>query len=264
MRENHLKGDILSDIEKPKSWREICVSIDRKCKTTERRLDQCAILNILGHLGRPVAIVSVIVGMFVYVRGCDERQMQAENQRKAKQYQAWQVIIAAQGKPGDLGRTIALQDLNRDGISLSNVDISKADLPKINLENSILYGANLAEAILVDANFSKAILFKANFTKANLWRANLAGAELAHSILTGAYLRDAKLAGANLFSANLTGADLKNIRNWQNIRGIEYANIYDIQNPPDEFIKWALEKGAVRIEDEKEWEKLVQEKTHHK
>jgi hypothetical protein len=45
------------------------------------------------------------------------------DQRKAKQYQAWQVINAARGLSGDGGRRIAIQDLHADGASLVGVDL---------------------------------------------------------------------------------------------------------------------------------------------
>lgn len=39
----------------------------------------------------------------------------ADDQRKAKHYQAWQAISDAQGKPGSGGRRTALEDLHKDG-----------------------------------------------------------------------------------------------------------------------------------------------------
>jgi hypothetical protein len=74
---------------------------------------------------------------------------------------------------------------------------------------------------------------------------NLAGASLSHTDLDGAKLGD----------ANLT-----NITYWQQIKSIELANIYGVRNPPDGFIEWAIRKGAVSIEDNEEWEKLIREK----
>jgi len=89
----------------------------------------------------------------------EERRMKAENerqqavdQRKAKQYQAWQVINISQGKRSGGGRKDALEDLHKDKVPLVGVDISKAYLPELNLEKANLGGANLAEAILFNAN----------------------------------------------------------------------------------------------------------------
>ena len=100
-----------------------------------------------------------------------------------------------------------------------------------------------------DANLAGAYLGDAKLTEADLGGANL----------TEAYLGDAKLAGANLCRANLAY-----IKNWQRIQSIELANIYDVDNPPDGFIKWATENGAVSIEDDRLLREKEQEKTKEK
>lgn len=309
----------MSDSEKPKSWKELKQSIKHKwavpfvyfewkCEQLSGLLKRWAFLDILGHASR----LAILLALISYINGCPERRMQAENQRqqavdqrKAKHYQAWQVIIAAQGQLNGGGRADALQDLNRDGISLKSIDISKAFLPDLNLENAILndanlagadlekailtgadlekanlagaklFGANLDGADIRDANFAGASLRRAEFAKAKLWHANFDGADLEKANFAGANLNDANLTRANLvgasldgaflFSAILTGADLShaklvNIKGWQEIKSIEDANIYGVRNPPDGFIEWAIEHGAVRIKGEKEWEKLEREK----
>jgi len=208
-----------------------------------------------------------------------ERQ-QALDQRKAKHYQAWQVVVAAQGQRISGGRIEALEDLNSDGISLMGVDISKAYLPMLNLEDADLTGANLAGAIFWDANLAGAYLTDANLAEANLSGANLAGAtlfranlmeaKLYSAILSKANLTGANLSGAKLGSANLTGAnfDKANLRGaflwsygiWWLIESIEFANIYGV-DAPEEFVKWAIEQGgAVSIEDYDEWQKFIDEK----
>jgi len=332
----------MSDSEKPKRWPERKKSIKHKwhvpfiytewlCECISYFLGQWALLDICGHIGRFGVLVSIIVGLCVYVMESDERRMQAENerqqavdQRKSKHYQAWQVINIAKGKTGGGGRKDALEDLHKDEISLASVDISQAHLPELKLAGAILYDANLAGAYLADANLTGADLEKANLAKANLdnanlagawlWGANLTGADLSAANLTGANLNDANLTEANLNDANLTGADLsaanltgawlaganltgtdlvsanlteailydanlagaylgdanlakanlihanlKDIKSWRYIETIQYANIYDVNNPPGGFIEWATvsKQGAVRIKDEEEWRKLV-------
>lgn len=161
----------------------------------------------------------------------------AENQRKAKHYQAWQAISHAQGKPGSGGRIDALQDLARDGVSLDGVDLSGrtpdanggaylaglqlpgASLRRANFPGAGLDDANLSGAILWWADFSHAVLFRANLAGADLeganlssaflWEANLSGAELKDASLSGAKLRKANLSCASLWQADLSGADLK-------------------------------------------------------
>jgi hypothetical protein len=113
----------------------------------------------------------------------------------------------------------------------------------IDLSNAYLPELKLAVASLCDANFAGAILHDANRAAANLMDANLTEADLA-------------------------GANLKDIRNWERISSVEYANIYGIKNPPGRFIEWAKEGGAVEIEDHYEWteyrEKKMQEKAKEK
>jgi uncharacterized protein YjbI with pentapeptide repeats len=52
------------------------------------------------------------------------------------------------------------------------------------------------------------------------------------------------LGDADLTDADLTGADLAGLRNWQSIRSITRAVIYNIQNAPDGFVDWAKQQGA--------------------
>lgn len=191
--------------------------------------------------------------------------MQAEDQRKAKHYQAWQVISAAQGKPGDLGRTIALQDLNKDGVSLAGVDISNATLKNLNLENADLTEAILSKAILIDANFSGANLFRANLYDADLHKANLSDAYLMLATLEKTYLTFADLRNANLKHADLSDADLRyadlsgailtQIKNWERIIQINNAYIHGVKDPPKGFVKWAIEHGAFSNANREEWKR---------
>jgi uncharacterized protein YjbI with pentapeptide repeats len=257
----------MSDSEKPKNWRERRRSIKHKwlipfifpewlCEQLSYFLGRWAFLDILGHIGR----LTILIAVITYFMGADERRMQAENQQKARQYQAWQVINIAQGKKGSGGRKDALEDLNNDGVSLADIDISKAYLPELKLDEATLYGANLAEADLLEANLTKANLMDANLAGADLAGANLAGANLKDTNLTeanlyyanlaGANLKDVnltgvRLCGANLAGANLLGANLAYILDWDKIRSIKSANIFGVNNPPDGFITWAKEQGAI-------------------
>jgi len=296
----------MSDSEKPKSWREHRKKIKHKglvpfvfllvkygewrCEQLSDILERWAFLKVLGHLGRLAVLIAVV---FYFT--------ESGNRQKAKHYQAWQVINSSQGKPGSGGSQDALEDLNRDEVSLCGVDVSKAYLSGLNLENAILGRANLSEAYLYEANLAGAVLSNANLSEAELYKTNLAGAVLSGANLTGAeliganlteaILMDANLAGArltganlvaanfseaNLFGVNLTGANLvganlteailygANLKDidWQLIRSIELANIYGVKNPPDGFIEWAKEQGAVSLENR--LRRKEQEKTQQK
>ena len=120
-------------------------------------------LAILKHAARLSVLVAVVVLLIAYV---DHR----EEQRKARHYQAWQVIDLAQGKPGSGGRIGALQDLAEDGVSLAGIDVSGAWLHQIRLTGADLDDANLTKADLTEANLEGAFL-----QDAHLYQANLAG-----------------------------------------------------------------------------------------
>ena len=228
--------------EEPKStWRERKKEIKHKwlipfiyvewlCERLSYRLGRWAFLDILGHIGRFSVITSVVIGISVYWWEAPEREKQAENQRKAKHYQAWQVINAAYGKRSNSGRIDALKDLNEDGVSLMGTNLSNAYLPNIELIKSDLRDANLSGANLDNAEFSGADLRLANFSGARLRRANLSAARLSianfsESILLMADLSEAilietNLSGANLGAADLSGAEL----NDANLSGAALGN----------------------------------------
>jgi uncharacterized protein YjbI with pentapeptide repeats len=192
-----------------KGWHVPFIFLEWNCERLLYLLSRWAFIEILQYASQ----LAIILAVISYAKGCTQRKMQAENQRKAKHYQAWQVINAAQGKPGSGGRMDALQDLNKDGVSLAGVDISQAHLPKLNLENADLTDANLSGVNLADANLSGANLINANLSGANLARANLSESQLRFANLTRAGLSKANFSKANLWStnlneANLTGANL--------------------------------------------------------
>ncbi len=85
--------------------------------------------------------------------------------------------------------------------------------PVLSLSNADLSGAELSRAKLIGAELSRAKLIGADLSFAALYGADLYGAELSGTDLNGAKLygadlRDAKLVGADLYGAKLVGADL--------------------------------------------------------
>jgi uncharacterized protein YjbI with pentapeptide repeats len=153
------------------------------------------------------ATLSVLFAVISYTFTDDDR-------RKERQYEAWQVITAAQGKGGSGGRIAALQDLLRDSVSLAGVDLRHAWLNGIQLPHARLYNAALDSARLASANFQSASMVDASLRGAVLWDANLRravllNADLRGADLTGADLRDARLWNADLRGARLTGANLQ-------------------------------------------------------
>ncbi|WP_404787740.1 pentapeptide repeat-containing protein [Altericista sp. CCNU0014] len=99
------------------------------------------------------------------------------------------------------------------GHDLSNLSLSRFQLPsaifhEAQLQNSDLRGADLNGANLGKASLVNANLRHTNLQDAYLSYADLEGADLRGADLSSAYLSNANLRGANLCGANLTGATL--------------------------------------------------------
>ena len=176
------------------------------------------------------------------------------NRLKQKHYQAWQVINTAQGKGGNGGRIEALQELNSDGCPLVGVDASGAFLQNVHLERARLRRADFSAADLRDSHFdfadlSDADLRSSNFRQSHLRGARFQGADLEEADLVDADLSDADLSGATLTGADLSNANLANAR-WRDLASIKNANIYGVKNPPEGFIAWAKQHGAVQTESD--------------
>jgi hypothetical protein len=193
--------------------------------------------------------LSVLVAVIVYFGEADHRLMQ-------RHYQAWQVVNTAQGRGGNGGRIDALQELARDDVSLTGVDVSGAFLQGVNLDKANLVRSNFHNADVRGASLESAELTDANLTGANLRNANLQGAELNGADLTDADLTDSKLQGANLAETNLDnailrGADMTRVR-WQGVKSVRSVDLRGVRNAPPEFIQWALQHGAVQAKQEPE------------
>lgn len=204
------------------------------------------VLKVLFENAESIAIVAAVILYF----------KEAPDRRDQKHYEAWQVIdnAAAAGVSTSYARIRAIEDLNRDGVSLKGMDIPGADLESIelpeadlrstdlsqavlvkatlndaNLNDANLYGANLgganlSETTLGETNLSRANLKSANLYKVRTFRANFSDANLSGAKLSAASLLFANLGGANLSKANLMGANLGGADlNGTNLSG---ANVY--------------------------------------
>lgn len=191
------------------------------------------------NLLRLVEVTILLAGVYQLWARRDERRKADEEAakvaRKAANYQAWQVVNSAQGKGGSGGRIDALEDLNRNGISLAGVRLDGAWL-----ENIRLVGAQLRNASLREANLHGGDLHDANLESADLTDATLIGADL-----RDAHLKAAILTGAHLATADLRGADLTGVREWQLIKSASYLNIDGVRNAPAGFRDWMVAHGAV-------------------
>jgi hypothetical protein len=207
-------------------------------------LGKWPLVELLEYLGS----FSILFAVIFYFAGASDRL-------KQKHYQAWQVINTAQGKGGNGGRIDALQELNDDRVALIGVDVSNAYLEGVRLEKAEARRANFSDADLRDADFKRASLDDADFHWANLRGAdlrecNLRGSRLDDADLVGASLAGADLAQVSLERADLREADLDHVRNWQAIKAIEQANIFEIRNAPEGFAAWARKMGAVETKSE--------------
>lgn len=230
-----------------------------------------------------VAMMAVIV---VYIRECGQRRRAAEDQKRARYYQAWQTINSAAGKGGDGGRRMALEDLNQAGISLA----------RVNLSDAVFFGLRLTNAELVEATFDSAVLTGAVITNANLhkvyfarskfydcdfrestfseaqmgaieaYNCNFAGCFFASAYIegrflgcdfTGANLRGARLSGGRFEAVNFAHANLEGI-DWGRNLFDHACNLYGVTNAPPEFIHWAKTNGMwfTNITGLTAWEKF--------
>jgi Pentapeptide repeats (8 copies) len=177
-------------------------------------LSNWSFLEVLEYLGS----FSILIGVIFWFAESGDRIQQ-------RHYQAWQVINTAQGKGGSGGRIEALQALNADHISLTGVDVSSAFLQGLRLPGARLMRSNLSSADLRNSD-----LHAADLTWADLHYANL---------------RDSDLEYAAFAYADLHSADLRGIV-WQHVAAVLGANIAGVRNPPDGFVAWALQHGAVQ------------------
>ena len=193
------------------------------------------------------SFLSVLFAVAVYFN-------EAPDRKKQKHYQAWQVINTAQGKGGSGGRIEAMQELNADKIPLVGVMADHAFLQGVRLHNANLLRANFEASDLRDCSLEGAHMEFSNLQYANFRNCDLRGAHLRDSDLESADMFAVNLAGADLSSADLKDVDLrysdwKGVQ-WDGIQSMAGANIYGVKNPPDGFVQWAIQHGAVSKKDD--------------
>jgi len=102
-----------------------------------------------------------------------------------------------------------IEDLHKDGKSLSDIQLKFADM-----KNAKLVNADLSHADLTRADFSGASLYGVNLEGANLFKANFEGTNL----------KAANMKNCNLLGVDLTAAKLNNV-DW----GDEYKVINEVE-----------------------------------
>jgi uncharacterized protein YjbI with pentapeptide repeats len=209
-----------------------------------------ALLEVLEYIGT----LSILLAVISYFAESGDRI-------KQKHYQAWQVINTAQGKGGNGGRIDALEELNNDRVALVGVDLSDAFLQRVKLDGADLVRSNFSsadvrEGSFVGARMEYANLASGNFRNGSFRNANLRNATLQDADLQGVNLSETNFQGADLSKADLRNADLRNAK-WAEIADLKLANIFGVKNAPPDFSRWAIQRGAVSIESDAEWSKLL-------
>ena len=120
---------------------------------------------------------------------------------------AW--IVLKSPHPWDFRKSVAVETLVREGVSLQEFDASSynvgnngIDMNSVNQSGGDFRNANLAGVSLIGAN-----LVRADFSKANLRGANLFCADISNANFEGADLRDATLGCPDDSRVNPWGAD---------------------------------------------------------
>lgn len=247
-KKSGFKGKWHSAITIPLMWFEWV------CEWMAFGLKRWAFIEIIENLGK----LSVLFALVLFITESDERA-------NLKSHQAWQVVTTAYGKPGDLGRIVAIQDLADQNYSLLEVDVSNAYLRRLDIgdKNAMAWGAKFNDTDLKAANLRGTRFSAAHFERSKLHYADLSNTKLDYTYLRcaefiKANLRNASLEGAhlefaNFYGANLEGANLLNIKNFKEIYCIKGANLKNVE-ASDDFLLWARSKGAlnIRLDSKKE------------
>ncbi len=196
---------------KPKNWRSIPGEWTKWVYNLPNRKKLILVRKSVVKLVQSSVVITGVVALGHYILEAPARQKQAH-------YQAWQMINSAVGQQGSGGRIEALQDLNKDGVSLRGLTALNANLSQIKLEKAELVSANLKLANFEDANFKGANFQRANLQGDKFQDANLRYVNLQHASLQEANFQKAKLKGANLLYANFQRANL-------NLAELDEANL---------------------------------------
>jgi len=247
---------ISTERHRPKPWSEFCREsqypilvpvrwVEWACRWLAYWLSGWAFLEVLEYVGT----LSILFAVISYFSESGDRV-------KQKHYQAWQVINTAEGKGGSGGRIDALEELSKDGVPLVGVEASDAFLQNIDLTRANLVRANFSSSDIRGGIFESARLDSANFASANVRNgsfrnAKIEGVTFQDADLNGADLSGADLNGSNLSEVDLRNADLRDIK-WQSIANIKSANIYGTKNASPDFVRWALQHGAVSVASDSE------------
>ncbi len=130
----------------------------------------------------------------------------------------------------------------RENNSYITINLSFADLRKVNLRRVNLSEANLSQANLSQANLSEADLKEANLSETNLSEADLREADLSKANLSRANLTRTQALKTNFNGATLTEACIEdwNTNNQTNLKNITCDYIYLKKEYNKDKDRWEL------------------------
>lgn len=200
--------------------RFVLTSTQRLCSYRSRPA-VVALLTIADAVGK-LAIFYTIIAYFA----------DSPNRQKSKEFQAWQVINTAHS--GDGGRKLAIRDLLDDGVDLSGIDLSGANLDRADFHNAVIQSANFSNTSLRDTNFRNTVLTYIDFKGANINKTQYEGATLSEVAFAERDLNEEGMSGSfhrpvregDLLKPDFTGARIMGVQ-WTNtaILGGSFRNI---------------------------------------
>ncbi len=154
--------------QRPRSWKETSASCKGQlfrcllafewvCRWVVYGLSKVTLLKVLEYFGKLTLLTSLILWIYP---GFPQRKQASDDSKKSRHYVAWQTINSAIGKPGNAGRSDALQDLNCDGVPLNGISLTGG---------VVLIGPlNLSNARMESADFSGGRYNRVDFSRAEL------------------------------------------------------------------------------------------------
>jgi len=249
--------------ERPKSWAEQKASIKKDnyknvfvrfewyCEWASYWLSRWAFLAVLEYVGK-LGILFVAIA-YIYP-GCEQRKQAAEDSKKTRHYVAWQTINSAVGKPGNAGRSDALQELNDDHVELYGISLKgSVILEGTRLKNAKLVQADLSNGVYEKVDFSGAILYQSLWNGSVCYSCDFRGAQFDNVTFTNVTFEDCNFAGVSFggcawnnvhfYCCNFAFADLSGVK----VGRDTYApngNLFGASNASPAFVSWASQQSC--------------------
>jgi hypothetical protein len=239
-----LRGFCRFSRSKPR-WKILLGLEEFICSLIVGWLSRIRLVPALEYLGK----LGLLFALIYWICEIPQRKQAAADLKKSRHYVAWQTINSAVGKPGNAGRSDALQELNDDHVELYGISLKGgAVIIGSRLKNARMAHADLSDGYYDNVKFSDAELYQTSWS--NAWCSgcdfqdadfrsvtfsdvvfdgcNFAGANFDSSIWRDAKFYQCNFAFANLWSVRIMG-DVKALR----------GNLLGASNASTEFVYWA-------------------------